>query len=80
MFDYTAIADRVKTVSLSNCSHPTVVVNLELQLPKAAVQSKGHTFKMVNNPTNRDSGSMANQRGEVMKISARTFSVINIVY
>ena len=26
-FDYTAIADRLRTVSSSNCSHPTVLVN-----------------------------------------------------
>ena len=28
MFDYTAFADRLRTVSWSNCGHPTGVVNL----------------------------------------------------
>ena len=27
-FDYTAVADRLRAVSWSNCSHPTGVVNL----------------------------------------------------
>ena len=49
-FDYTAIADRLRTVSWSNYSHPTGVVNLftgpTFPLPATAVLSKGHTFKM----------------------------------
>ena len=47
-FDYTAIADRLRTVSWSNYSHPTGVVNrfkgLTVPIPATAVQSKGHTF------------------------------------
>ena len=40
-FDYTAVADRLRTVSLSNYGHPTVVVNRfkgsTLPLPATAV-------------------------------------------
>ena len=51
-FDYacTTITDRLRTVSWSNNSHPTGVVNLRFKgptfpLPLMAVQSKGQTFK-----------------------------------
>ena len=49
-FDYTTIADRLRTVSWSNSSHPTGVVKPVYErstfpLTATAVQSKGHTFK-----------------------------------
>ena len=49
-FDYTTIADRLRTVSLSNDSNPTGVVKPVYGIrtfPKTtkAVLSKGHTFK-----------------------------------
>ena len=50
-FDYTTIADRLTTVSLSNNSHPTGVVkpvyehSSTFPLTATAVLSKGHTFK-----------------------------------
>ena len=48
-FDYTTIADRLRTVSWSNSSHPTGVVKPVYErstfpLTTTAVQSKGHTF------------------------------------
>ena len=50
-FDYTAVADQLRTVSWSNYSHPTGVVNLvygqTFPLPAEAVLSKGHTFKKL---------------------------------
>ena len=47
-FDYTTIADRLRTVSWSNSSHPTGVVKPVYErstfpLTATAVQSKGHT-------------------------------------
>ena len=49
-FDYTTIADRLRTVSLSNNSHPTGVVKPVYVYPTFPltaedVLSKGHTFK-----------------------------------
>ena len=49
-FDYTMIADWLKTVSWSNDSHPNAVVKPvcdipTLQLTSEAMQSKGHPFK-----------------------------------
>ena len=55
-FDCTAIADRLRTVSWSNNSHPTGVVkpvygHTTFPLTAKAVLSKGHTLKkIVNNP------------------------------
>ena len=73
-FDYTTIADRLRTVSWSNSSHQTGVVKPVYErstfpLTATAVQSKGHTFKnFVNNPPYRDWGPTANQSGEVIKM------------
>ena len=49
-FDYTTIADRLRSVSWSNGSHPTGVAKPVYErstfpLAATAVQSKGHTFK-----------------------------------
>ena len=49
-FDYTTIADRLRTVSLRNNSYPTGVVKpfygiLTFPLTTKAVLSKGHTLK-----------------------------------
>ena len=51
-FDYTAIVDRLRTVSCSNNSHPTGVATpvyerLIFPLTATAVLSKGHTFKKL---------------------------------
>ena len=48
--DYTMIADRLRTVSWSNSSHPTGMVKPVYErstfpLTATAVLSKGHTFK-----------------------------------
>ena len=47
--DYTAVADRLRTVSWSNYGQPTDVVNRltgpTFPLPATAVLSKEHTFK-----------------------------------
>ena len=49
-FDYTTIADQLRTVSLGDESHPTGVVKPVYGIPTfpltaKAVLSKGHTFK-----------------------------------
>ena len=49
-FDFTTIADRLRTVSRSNSSHPTGVVKPVYGRPTfpktaTAVLSEGHTFK-----------------------------------
>ena len=49
-FDYTMIADKLRTISWSNNSHPTGVVKpvyerSTLPVAATAVLSKGHTFK-----------------------------------
>ena len=49
-FDYTTVADRLRTVSWNNSSHQTGVVKpvyerSTFSLTATAVQSKGHTFK-----------------------------------
>ena len=53
-FDYTTIADRLKTVNWSNRSHPTGVVKTVYErstfpLTATAVKSKVHTFKQIKN-------------------------------
>ena len=79
-FDYTAIADRLRTVSWSNSSYPTGVVKPVYErstfpLTATAVLSKGHTFeKFVNNPPYRDWGPTANQSGEVIKYGTQTYT------
>ena len=50
-FDYTAVADRLRTVSWSNSSHPTGVVKpiyerSTFSLTTTALLSKGHTLKI----------------------------------
>ena len=50
--DYTTIAGRLRTVSWSNNSHPTGVVKPvngypTFPLTTKALQSKGHTFKIL---------------------------------
>ena len=47
-FDYTAVADRLRTVRWSNYGHPTGVVDrFTFPLPATAVYSNGHTFKTL---------------------------------
>ena len=52
-FDYTTIADRLRTVSRNNSSYPTGVVKPVYErstfpITASDVQSKGHTFKNLN--------------------------------
>ena len=78
--DYTTIAN--------SSGHPTGVVKPvcrrpTLPLTAKPVQSKGHTFKILNtsNPPYMDQGPTANQSGKVIKInSVHIFIVIRIVY
>ena len=44
-FDYTTIADRLRTVSWSNSSHPTGVVKPFYERSTFALNAKRHTFK-----------------------------------
>ena len=75
IYDYTTIADRLKTVSWSHNNHPTGMVKPAYErsifpLIAPAVLLKGPTFKkFVNNPPYRDWGPIiANQSREVIKI------------
>ena len=49
--DYTAVADRLRTVSWSTTANQNGVVNLvygpNLPTPATAVKSKGHTYKKL---------------------------------
>ena len=51
IFDYTEIAERLRTDSFSNLNHPIGVVNRftdpTFPLPATTVKSKGHAFKNV---------------------------------
>ena len=84
MFDFSGIAGKLRAVSLSNYSHTTGVVNRftdpTFPLPATAVQSKGHTFKTVNNPPYKDRGPTANRIGKAIKISTQKSKVFKIVY
>ena len=78
-----AILDGLRTVSWSNYSHPTGVVNRltdpTFPLPAIAEESKRHTLKIfVNNPPYRDRRPTVNRSGKVMKIP--TSKVIKVVY
>ena len=76
-FNYTAIKDRLRPVSLSNYSDSTGGVNRFtgpiFQLPATVVQSKGRTFKkIVNKPPYIDNKPIATSTGEVINIDAHT--------
>ena len=75
-FDYTAGADRLRTVKWSNYGHPTGVVNLVYgpNLPtdrNSRVIKRTHVLKFVNKPPYIDNKPTATQSGEVMKIDTR---------
>ena len=74
-FDYTAIADRLRTVSLSKYSHPTGVLNLPTNRNRHVIK-RTHICKFVNNPPYWDWGRKANQSGEVIKCGTPTYKVI----
>ena len=48
-FDYTSVADRLRTVSWSNYSHPTGVVNL-VYGPRNSIQKHLKAFTLVSHP------------------------------
>ena len=75
-FDYTAVADRLRTVSWSNYVHPTGVVNLvygpNLPTPRnSRVIKRSHVQKFVNRPPYIDNKPTAIPSGEVIKIDTR---------
>ena len=72
-FDYITIADRLRTVSWSNNSHPTGVVKPvygypTFPLPQKPCYQKDTHLKICNNPPYVDWGPTANQSGEVIKM------------
>ena len=54
IFDYTTIADRLRTVSWSYNSHPTVVVKPVNRYPTFPLTATAVQSKFVNNPSYRD--------------------------
>ena len=75
-FDYTALADRLRTVSWSNYGHPTGVVNLvygpNLPAPRnSRVIKRRHVSKCVNKSPNMDNKQTASPSGEVIKFDTR---------
>ena len=75
-FDYTAVADRLRTVSWSNYGHSTSVVNLvygpNLPTPhNSRVIKRTHVEKLVNKPPYIDNKPTATPSGEVIKIDTR---------
>ena len=68
-FDYITIADRLRTVSFSNDSHPTVVGKPVYGIPTLPLPQKLCNQKdFVNNPPYKDRGLTTNQSGEALKI------------
>ena len=81
-FDYTTIADQLRTVSWSNNSHPTGVVKPVYGYPSfplatKVVYKRTHILTFINNPPYIlvDWGPTANESGEV-RCDARPFSGI----
>ena len=75
-FDDTAVADRLRTVSWSNCGHLTGVVNLvygpNLPTPRnSRVIKRTHVLKFVNKPPYIDNKPTATPSGEVAHIINR---------
>ena len=75
-FDYTAVADRLRTVSWSDYGHPTGVVNLvygpNLPTPRnSGVIKRTHVKKIINKPPYIDNTPTATPSGEVIKIDTR---------
>ena len=70
--DYTAIVNRLGTVSWSNESHPTGVVKPVYRIPtntnhKSCVIQRTHTWNFVNKSPYKNSGPTANQGEQVIK-------------
>ena len=81
---YTAVADRLRTVSWSNYCHPTCVVNLvygsNLPTPRNnRVIKRTHVYKFVNKPPYIDNKPTAPPNGEVIKIDTRKAQMKNII-
>ena len=75
-FDYTAVADRLRTDSWNNYSHKTGVVNLvygpNLSTPRnSRVIKRTHVSKLVNKPPYIDNKPTATPSGEIIKIDSR---------
>ena len=75
-FDYTAVADRLRTVSWSNYGHPTGVVNLGLRakpshFPQQPCNQKETRLNFVNKPPYIHNKPIATPSGEVIKIDTR---------
>ena len=68
-FDYTAVADRLRTASWSSYGHPAVVVNLVYgpnlpTPPNSLVIKRTHVLKFVNKPLCRQqTNSQPKRRG-----------------
>ena len=83
-FDYTAVADRPKTVIWSNYDHPTGVVKLgdgpNLPTPRRShIIKRKHVKRSVNKPPYIDNKPTATPSGEVIKIDTRKTKMINII-
>ena len=85
-FDYTMIAERLRTVSLSNDSHQTGVVKPVYGIPslpqKLCNQKDTHLKKIVNNPSCENQVPTANQSEEaaltcVITVERHTNAYIN---
>ena len=75
-FDYTAVADRLRTVSWSTYGHQTGVVNLDYGPNRPTPRNSGvikrtHILKIVNKPPFIDNKPTATPSGEVIKIDTR---------
>ena len=78
-FDYTAIADRLRTVRLSNYGHPTMrLTGLRAQssnFPQQPCNQKDTHLKIFKNKppdTCKDNKPKATPSGEVIKMVTRT--------
>ena len=74
-FDYIAVADRLRTVILSNYGHPTGVVNMvygpnlpKFQSPQQPCNQKDTCLKFVNKPPYIDNKPKAIPSGEVIDL------------
>ena len=78
MFDYTALADRLRTVNWSNSSHQTGVVNRftaqASQFPQSSVIKRTHINILVNKPRYIDNTPKPKdtRSGEVITINTKT--------
>ena len=72
-FDFTSIADRLRTVSMSNYGHQTgVVIRFTRQPSHSHVIKRTHIQKVVNKPSYIDNKPTATPSREVIKINTQT--------